>query len=136
MFMALTARSSETAMLLCSAPLRLRCACRKHIAKRSRGEYERRRGAAKLAKKQQQHQAEYQGSVVETETEEGREKQRYWQRQRQWQRLREPQRQEELSSFYFIVGKLRVVVAVVVVVGNVAFAFAFGFASPLKCLND
>lgn len=51
MFMALTARSSETAMLLCSAPLRLRCACRKHIAKRSKGEYERRRGAAKLAKK-------------------------------------------------------------------------------------
>lgn len=44
-----------------------------------------------------------------------------------------------MSSFYIIVGKLRVLVAVVfvfVVAGNVAFAFAFGFASPLKCLND
>lgn len=91
--------------------------------------------AAKLAKKQQQHQAEYQGSVVRTEAEaeaeEGSEQQRHW--LRQMQKLREPQRQQELSSFYFIVGKLRVVVAVV---GNVAFAFAFGFASPLKCLND
>lgn len=67
--------------------------------------------------------------LVEAVTEEGRQKQRHWQRLR----LRESQRQQELSSFYFIVGKVRVVVAVLVaifvVAGNVAFCFWLCLAS-------